>query len=131
SREALAIALRVLAEEVLRDERDVLAPVSKRRQPDLDRVQPEQQILTESAPGHFFRKVRVRRGDDPNVHATGARRAEPLELAGLDDAQQLGLLAERHVGDFVQEQRAEVRQLEAADAVRLGVGERARTWPNS
>ena len=54
-----------------------------------------------------------------------ARRADALELAGLEHAQQLGLLAERDVGDLVEEQRAAVGQLEAADAVALGVGERA------
>ena len=36
-----------------------------------------------------------------------------------------GLLAERHVGDLVEEERAAVGELEAADAIDLGVGERA------
>ena len=124
--EALPVALRVLAEEVLREQRQILAAIAQRRQPDLDRVQPEQQVLPEpagrrprrSASALVAEMIRVstrRVRDDP----------QPLELAGLDDAQQLGLLAHRHVGDFVEEQRALVRQLEAADAIALGVGERA------
>ena len=43
----------------------------------------------------------------------------------LQHAQQLGLLAIGNVADFVEEERAAVRQLEAADAIGLGVGERA------
>ena len=70
-------------------------------------------------------QVGVGRRDDPDVDPARPRRAEPLELAGLDDAQQLGLLAHRHVGDLVEEQRAPVGELEAADAIGLGVGERA------
>ena len=62
---------------------------------------------------------------EPHVGLARARRAEPLELAGLEHAQQLRLLAERHVGDLVEEQRAAVGELEAADAILLGVGERA------
>jgi hypothetical protein len=49
----------------------------------------------------------------------------PLEFAGFQHPQQLDLLPRRHVGDLVEEQRAAVGQLEAAHAVRLGVGERA------
>ena len=54
-------------------------------------------------------------------------RDEPsaLELAGLEHAQQLACWLSGHVGDFVEEQRAAVGQLEAADAVGLGVGEGA------
>ena len=45
----LAIALRVLVQEVLRQERDVLAAIAERRQVDLDRIEAEQQILAELA----------------------------------------------------------------------------------
>ena len=54
----LAVALRVLAQEVLREQRQVLAPIAQRRQPDLDGVQPEQQVLAEPAGGHFLGEVR-------------------------------------------------------------------------
>ena len=45
----LAIALRVLPQEVLREQRQVLAAIAQRRQPDLDGVQAEQQVLPEPA----------------------------------------------------------------------------------
>ena len=54
---------------------------------------------------------------------SGAATSDALHLAGLQHAQQLGLQPDRHVGDFVEEQRALVCHLETADAVVAGVGE--------
>ena len=53
------------------------------------------------------------------------RAAEPLELVLLEHAQDLGLRVGAHVADFVEEQRAAVGLLEAADALLVGAGERA------
>ena len=58
-----------------------------------------------------------------HIHAARLRRAYTLQFSGLQHAQQLGLLAHRHVGDLVQKERAAVGQLEAADAVGARVGE--------
>ena len=55
----------------------------------------------------------------------GLRVADALDLALLQRAQQLGLQRQRHRRDFVDEERALVRQLEPADARRHGAGERA------
>jgi hypothetical protein len=49
--------------------------------------------------------------------------AEPLELALLQDAQELGLKVEGQVADLVQEQRATVGQLEASLLPREGARE--------
>ena len=46
------------------------------------------------------------------------RAAQALELLLLQDAQQLGLQRRRDVADLVEEQRAAVGQLEAADLLR-------------
>ena len=56
--EPLAVALRVLAEEVLRQQRQILAAVAQRRQPDLDRVQPEEQVLAEPAGRDLVAEIR-------------------------------------------------------------------------
>jgi hypothetical protein len=98
---------------------DVLPPVAQRRQVHLDGVEAEQQVLPESAGGDLGVQVGVGGRDQPHADLSRLRRAEPLELAGLDDAQQLLLLRQRDVGDFVEEQRAAVGQLEPADAVGL------------
>ena len=70
-------------------------------------------------------QVGVRRRDDAHVDAARARRADALDLAALQHAQQLRLLRQRHVADLVEEERAPVGELEAADAIGLRVGERA------
>ena len=53
------------------------------------------------------------------------RAAEPLELLLLEHAQELGLERRRDVADLVEEERAAVRQLEAADLLRDRPGEGA------
>ena len=65
----------------------------------------------------------VGRGEDAHVDAACLRGADALELAGFENAQQLGLLANGDVGDFVEKERAAVGELEAADAIGAGVGE--------
>ena len=55
----------------------------------------------------------------------GCAAADALELALLEHAQQLGLGLEGHLADLVEEERAAVGQLEAADASVDGAGERA------
>jgi len=48
--DVLPVSLRVLAQEVGGQRRNVLAAFAQRRQLDLDGVQPEQQILAEPSP---------------------------------------------------------------------------------
>ena len=70
-------------------------------------------------------QVAIGGGDQAHIGADGARAAQALELALLQHAQQLGLQLERNLADFVEEHGAAVGQLEAADALRDGAGERA------
>src|SRR5262249_51843858 len=53
-REVLAIALRMLPQEMYRERGNVLAAITQRRQLDLDRVQAEEQILPEPAAADFL-----------------------------------------------------------------------------
>ena len=100
-----------------REQLDVLAALAQRRQVEVDRVEPEEQVLAELAGGDLGRQVGIGGGDQADVGAAGARRADALELAGLERAQELRLLAHRDVADLVHEQRAAVGQFEAAGAV--------------
>ncbi len=97
----------------------------QRRHADLDGVDAEEQILTEASGRDFLVQVGIRRRDEPHVHTARSRRAETLELAGLQHAQQLVLLTERDVRNLIEEERPAVGELETADAIRLGVGKRA------
>ena len=70
-------------------------------------------------------QVGVGGGDHADVDVARGRGADALEFAGLEHAQQLRLLAERNVGDLVEEERAAVGEFEATDAVGARVGEGA------
>ena len=113
------------AHEELGQRRDVVLAVAQRRHLDRDDVEPVEQVLAELALLHHLAQVAVGRGDDAHVHAQRAGAAEPLELVLLEHAQDLRLRARAHVADFVEEQRAAVGLLEAADALLVGAGEGA------
>jgi hypothetical protein len=58
---------------------------------------------------------------------TGVVSAHAVELPFRQHAQQARLQRRRHVADFIEEQRAAVGLLEAAEAQRIGAGEGARS----
>ena len=78
---------------------------------------------------HHPKEVAVRRGDEADVDLDRLRTADPLELLLLQDAQQLRLELERDLADLVEEQRAAVGHLEAADLLGDGAGEGAPLVP--
>ena len=67
----------------------------------------------------------MRGHDHAHVDRDGAVAADALHLALLQHAQQLGLHHQRHVADFVQEERAVVGLLELAEVPRGRARERA------
>src|SRR6185369_16500066 len=67
----------------------------------------------------------VRRRDYADVDAERLGRADALDLAILEHAEQLHLDAERQLADLVQEDRAAVRRLEEPLAITVGARERA------
>ena len=73
----------------------------------------------------LLREVSIGRGHQANIHMDGARAAQPFEFVLLQNPQELGLQFERNIADLVEKQRAAMGQLEAADALRNGAGERA------
>src|SRR5262252_9275803 len=120
-----AIVLGVQLQKMIGEQWDVFPAVAQRRYADFDRVQAEEQVLAEAAGGDLGVEVGVGGRDDPHVDFARLRRAHALELAGLQHAEQLGLLGQRDVSYLVEEERALVGHLEAAHAVGLGVGESA------
>ena len=112
------------AQEIFGQRQDVLGPLGQRRQGDLDDVQAIEQILAETPFADQRRQVRIGGADDARAGLARAAGAELLELAGLEHAQQLDLSGQRQIADLIEEQRAAVGGLEAADAraVRPGVG---------
>jgi hypothetical protein len=63
--------------------------------------------------------------DHADVDRDVLGRADPVQRARLQHAQELHLQLDRHLGDLVEEHRAAVRLLEEADVAPLGAGEAA------
>ena len=110
---------------MLHEERDVVATLAQRRQLHRNHVQPVVEILAKRALGHHPGEVGMRGGDHADIDLDRVRVADALELALLQHAQQLGLQRRAHGPDFVEEERAFVRLLEAALAIGDGAGEGA------
>ena len=92
---------------------------------DVEYLQPVEQVLAERAALDGFAQVAVARGDDADIRLQHPGAAEPLELAFLQDAQELRLRREAHLADLVEEQHAAGRQLDLARLGLLRAGERA------
>ena len=122
---AAPVALRELLQEVHRQQRNVFPSRAQRRQHDLDGVEPKEQVFAEPAGGDLGPNVGVGGGNDAYVHFPRTRRPDPLELPGLQHAQELGLLRQRQVGDFVEKERAAVGEFEPPDPIGLGISEGA------
>ena len=114
-----------LFQEVLDQQRNVFAPLAQRRQGDRDHVDAVIEVLAECTARHRLLQVAVGGENQAHVHLDRFVAADALELAFLQHTQQLGLECRRDLADLVQEQRAAVRQLEAALAFLGGAGERA------
>jgi len=65
----------------------------------------------------------VRRRQDADVHRQRPAAAQALELPLLQDPQELDLQGGGEIADLVEEDRAAIRQLEAALALGDGTGE--------
>src|SRR5439155_894805 len=115
----------VRRDEVVGQERDVLAPLPEGWQLDRDRVDPVVQVLAELARPHRLGEVAVGRRHEPDVHATRSRRAHAKEGAGLEGAQELHLAVRRQLADLVEQERAAVCQLHEPGLGAHRAGERA------
>ena len=103
--------------------------LAERRHRDRKDVQPIEEIAAERARLDRRLQVAVRRGDDADVDANRCGPSDTLELALLQDAKQRDLRLHRQVADFVEEDGAAVRQLEAAEAPLRRAGERSFLVP--
>ena len=111
--------------KVVREHGYVARTISQRRQMEGDDVQTVVQVLTEG-PGLDSRpQVTIRRGQDPKVNGDRARTADALQLALLQDPQQLALERVRKLADFVEEHRSSLGELEPAFLLCHGTSKRA------
>jgi hypothetical protein len=116
-------------QDASRQHRNVLAPIAKRRQVDVEHVQPVEQVGAELLAGHGFGQIPVRRRDHADVRLHGARAAKAHELAFLEHAQELRLRGSCHLGDFVEKEHPTGRQLDLSRLRLLRAGEGAALEP--
>src|SRR6266511_970923 len=95
-----------LAGELDRQRLDVVRPFAQRGDPDPQHVEAIAQILAKLFFLDQLLERLVGRGHEPRRRLERLRAAEPLELAVLQEAQQLDLDDRRDVTDLVEEQRA-------------------------
>ncbi|KAG9613773.1 hypothetical protein KCV01_g966, partial [Aureobasidium melanogenum] len=117
---------RRLGEEMFRKQGNIAAPLPQRRQRNTHHVQAVLQVGAEQAGSDAGVQVLMRGGDDAHVAAQRLATAHAVILATGQHAQQARLQAHRHVADLIEEQRAALGLLEAADmpACRAGKGAR-------
>lgn len=108
----------------LGEEPDVLAPLSKRWEPDRQHVDPVEEILAEASRLDLALEIAVRGCDHAHVDRDGARPAEPFDAPLLQRAQELRLDGRRELADLIEEEGSSRCGLEATDLLLAGIGER-------
>ena len=76
---------------------------------------PVEKILAKSRVFNHLRQLPVRIGKQPCVNLMSAGAAESLKFLLLQNTQQFRLKFERDVADFIEKERALVRQFRASD----------------
>ena len=124
-RDRLLVAFGVVTEEVLGEERNVLAPLAQGRERNRHHLQAVEEVLAKAAATHQLLEITVRRGDDPDVDLDPLLAADALDLVLLQHAQELRLHRRADVADLVEEDRAAARLLEESLLLADGAGEGA------
>src|SRR4051794_35333378 len=109
----LAVLFGVLAQEVRRQERGVGRARAQGRHLQADDVEAVEEVLPKLSLRDHVLEVAIRRGDYAHVDADRLVASDALELAFLQEAQQLYLHRGRDLADLVEEERAVVRLEEA------------------
>src|SRR5207245_2147745 len=115
----------VFLHEIAHEKRHVPRALAQRGRLNGENVQTVIEIAAEGFPGDEAGEVLVGGGDQAHVHAHRARAADALEFLLLEDAQELRLELERDVANLVEEERAFIGELEAADFLGDGAREGA------
>ena len=103
------------AQKVLNEFRNVLPPLSQRRNAYRHHGQPMKKVFAKTPLGDGLRKIAARRGNDAHIDENTRGAADALEVLIDQNAEDLGLRLARHVGDFIQVKRAAVRLFKRAD----------------
>ena len=123
--ERLAVGFAIFFEEMLNEERNVFGALGEARNAQLDGAEAVEEIFAEASGENFGAQIAIRCGDHSNVNGADFGRADALDLAILNYAEQLGLHGKRSFADFIEEDGAAVGEFEEAGASVSGAGESA------
>src|ERR1043166_2095095 len=115
----------LLAQELARDQLDVVEAVAQRRKRDREHVEPIVEGLAKFARPHDLLEQRAGGGHDAAFNRELVQAAEATNHARLEGAKELGLQLPRKMMDFVEKQRARARELHESLLRGLRAGERA------
>ena len=115
--------------ELLGQKRNIFAPLTQRWHRNGNHVQSEVEILPKLFPGNALLEITVGGGDHANIHPDQSITTHALQLALLKHPEQFGLDVRGHLADFIQQNRATVRQLETPLALGHGPGESPLLMP--
>ena len=104
---------------------DIARAVTQRRGKDRENLEPIKEIAAKLLFGDHLCQIAIGGGDQANIDVDGAGATEALDFPFLQSAQKLGLQVEREFADFIEEERALVREFEAAHFAGDGSGKRA------
>ena len=97
--------------------------LGKRRHSDRHDIQTVVEILAETSRGNLLLQIAVAGRDHTDIHLDAALTAEAREALLLQGTKDLALGFERHISDFVEQQRTAMGALERADLARsIGTG---------
>src|SRR5512135_1756886 len=119
----------IVGQEVLREERNIVAALPQRRHMDPDHVETIKEVLAEPPPCHLALEIARRCGHQAHVDLPCFRIAEATDLPILEKTEQLRLKRKGELPDLVEEERAAAGLLDQARPVgfRLGEGSPAVT----
>ncbi len=120
-----------LLHEILRQNGNVAGPLAQRRDAYGEDIQPVKKITAKLPFVYGLGEIAIGRGHQTYIDSNGFGAAQALELLILQNPQQLGLQFSGNFSDLVEEQRALVRQLNAAQFLADRAGECAFSWPNN
>src|SRR5439155_10871856 len=100
--------------EMSHEQRNVFRAFTQRRDLDGENIQPVVEVATKMLLGHHPFQVAMGRRHKPSVDSPRSWAPQALEFPLLQNAQQFWLEFQGDITDFVQKQRALVRQLQPA-----------------
>ncbi|MNF63646.1 hypothetical protein D3C84_453540 [compost metagenome] len=113
----------VLGQQPLGQRQDVGRPLAQRLPGQREDRQAIVEVFTKAPRRHLAGQVAVAGGQHANIQADRLAPTDPLHFTLLQHAQQLGLQALRHFGNFIEQNGAALGQLELARRAGDGAGE--------